>query len=175
MHAALDKYLLPSVEPLYEFAAGLAVGTQFSLKAAAASVPLALTAEPAQTCVDISNIGSKASPVVITLFSSTTKADLNDVAPRLIPNRQLISFTKVHTAPNQNQTLCMKISDKDVAMVDDVGASVAYAGKYTLTFFDGLSKVTLQATVLTTRTVATIPAVDNPQPPCCMGSDRSCC
>ena len=173
-----DKYLLPSVKPLYEFAAGQAVGTKFSLALSgteAASTPLVLTATPAHACVEVTNTGAKASPVVVTLFSSTTRADLKGAAPRLIPNRQMLAFAKEHTAPKQKQTLCMQISDKDVAMVDDAGAHVAYAGKYTLTFFDGENKLTRQATVAATRTVATVPPVDNPQPPCCMGSDRSCC
>ena len=160
--------------------------------------------------ITIVRVGSRPSPAVITLFSSTTRGDLGsqkatvdgfinerdlqretegdrdrdnaaagaqitDTAPRLIPNRQLIGFDKVHTTPQQKQTVCMDVRDADLAMVDDAGSHVAYAGKYTLTFFDGVSKVTLAATIPTTRTVATIPAVDNPQPPCCMGNQTSCC
>jgi hypothetical protein len=172
------KYLLPSVKPLYEFAAGLAF-TKFSLvvhPAAAAATPLVLTTAPAQVCVDVTNAGAKASPVVVTLFSSTSRAALTGAAPpRLIPNRQLVAFAKEHTAPGEKRTVCMEIAAKDVAMVDDAGSHIAYAGKYTLTFFDGDNKVNRPASVATTLTVATIPAVDNPQPPCCMGGDRSCC
>ena len=167
------KYLLPAVKPLYEFAAGLSY-SKFSL-ASAASTPLALGSAPVQACVTVTNSGAEPSPVVVTLFSSTTRADLTGASPRLIPNRQLIAFDKEHAAPSQKQTLCMEISDKDVAMVDDAGAHIAYAGKYTLTFFDGATKVTRQAVVATTRIVATIPAVDNPQPPCCMGDKTTCC
>ena len=164
------KYLKPSVKPLYEFASGQSF-TTFIMQAHD-ETPLKLGPAPTKACVAITNAGGRKSPVVITLFSSATRADL---APRLIPNRQLIAFEKVHTTPQQTQTVCMAVRDEDLAMVDDAGSHVAYAGQYTLTFFDGVSKATVAATIETKRTVATIPEVDNPQPPCCMGSQTSCC
>ena len=182
------KYLKPSVKPLYEFASGTSF-TTFVMQAHD-EAPLKLGQAPTMACVAITNTGRRKSPVVITLFSSTTRADLEssnamdrsvvtlestDTAPRLIPNRQLIAFEKVHTTPQQTQTVCMAVRDEDLAMVDDAGSHVAYAGQYTLTFFDGVSKATVKATIETKRTVATVPAVDNPQPPCCMGSQTSCC
>ena len=180
------KYLKPSVKPVFEFASGLSY-TSFQLQVHD-EVPLKLGAVPQKACVTISNTGSRKSPVVITLFSSTTRSDLQSsdalalvapestgTVPRLIPNRQLIAFEKLHTTPQQTQTVCVEVRDEDLAMVDDMGSHVAYAGNYTLTFFDGVSKATVAATIETTRKVATIPAVDNPQPPCCMGSQTSCC
>eukprot|EP01043_Picozoa_sp_COSAG02_P028760 COSAG02_NODE_1759_length_11042_cov_3.648725_8_plen_194_part_00 len=182
------KYLKPSVKPLFEFASGASY-TTFQMQAHD-ETPLKLGPAPKNVCVAITNTGSRKSPVVITLFSSTTRSELEssnamarsavahestDTAPRLIPNRQLIAFEKVHTTPQQTQTVCMELRDEDLAMVDDAGSHVAYAGQYTLTFFDGVSKATVAATIETKRTVATIPAVDNPQPPCCMGSQTSCC
>lgn len=188
------KYLQPSVKPLYEFASGLSY-TTFKLQIEQTN-PLVLGPSSTKACVAVSNTGGRPSPVVITLFSSTTRADLNaedanasvvsetthatsvddtDVGPRLLPNRQLIAFQKVHTTPQQTQTVCMQVRDEDLAMVDDNGSHIAYAGTYTLTFFDGVSKVKVSAVIRSTRTVATIPPVDNPQPPCCMGNNTSCC
>ena len=71
--------------------------------------------------------------------------------------------------------LCFDISDADVAFVDDAGAHIAYAGSYTLTFFDGSNKVSVNASVAKRRVISTLPPPDNPQPPCCSGADRSCC
>eukprot|EP01045_Picozoa_sp_COSAG04_P009092 COSAG04_NODE_518_length_13185_cov_3.605609_7_plen_385_part_00 len=167
------KYLLPSVKPLFEFASGLS-WTNFSLAAADAAEPLKLGASPVPACVSVTNIGTSASPVVITLFSATTRAKLKE-APRLLPNRQLLAFAKEHTTPGQKQSICLEISDKDVAMVDDAGSHIAYAGSYELTFFDGATKSSRPAVVAATRTVASIPPVDNPQPPCCSGAESSCC
>lgn len=185
------KYLIPSVKPLYEFASGRSY-TSFQLQVDP-TTQLRLGTTPKNACVTVTNIGSRSSPVVITLFSSITRDELDisnpmngsitaasnaeshGVAPHLIPNRQLVAFEKIHTTPQQKHDVCMDVRDADLAMVDDAGSHVAYAGKYTLTFFDGVSKATATATIPATRTVATIPAVDNPQPPCCMGNQRSCC
>ena len=60
-------------------------------------------------------------------------------------------------------------------MVDDAGSHIAYAGSYELMFFDGVTKSSRPAVVAATRTVASIPPVDNPQPPCCSGAETSCC
>ena len=216
------KYLQPSVQPLYEFGSGVSYttfqlqpdpGTALKLGPEPQKACVAVTNTGAYSiqyiwhrCTHTVHInctymcyiypvrvGTRPSPVVVTLFSSTTRGDLGSqkatagpintaasaqitgMEPRLIPNRQLIAFDKVHTTPQQKQTVCMDVRDADLAMVDDAGSHVAYAGRYTLTFFDGVSKVALVATIPTTRTVATIPAVDNPQPPCCMGSQTSCC
>eukprot|EP01050_Picozoa_sp_SAG11_P011534 SAG11_NODE_1228_length_5473_cov_3.015445_1_plen_115_part_00 len=114
----------------------------------------------------------------------------------MIPNRQLVGLDKLLTEPTQTVRICVSVTDADVAMVDDAGARIAYAGAhiayagahiayagahiayagaYSLTFFDGANKISVPASVATTRTVATIPPVDNPQPICCMGNERSCC
>ena len=173
-----NRYLLPSAKPLYEFAAGLSY-TTFKLAPSPAPADttgvLQLGPKPVQACIAVENIGGTASPVVLTLFSGTTRALLQPGRPELIPNRQLIGFTKVHTTVGQTRRVCMPVSDADVAMVDDAGARVAYVGAYNLTLFDGARKLLLAAEVAVRRTVATIPAPDNPQPPCCQGNRTTCC
>jgi hypothetical protein len=165
------KYLLPSIQPLYEFAAGLSF-TTFSLKPTA-TAPVVLSAAPTLVCVDVTNTGKRASPVVISLFSAPVKPP---AGLRLVPNRQLIAFDKALTSPGAAAVkMCFKIIDADLAMVDDAGSHIAFAGDYLLTFFDGATKVTSKATIASTNKVATIPPVDNPQPPCCQGAERSCC
>ena len=165
------KYLLPSIEPLYEFAAGLSF-TSFSLKPTASGATVALSSAPTPVCVDVTNTGKRASPVVVSLFSAPMKPP---AGLRLVPHRQLIGFEKVLTSPGTGLQVCLEISDADVAMVDEAGSHIAFEGDYVLTFFDGASKVTSKASILKRRTVATIPPVDNPQPPCCQGSVTSCC
>ena len=165
------KYLLPSIEPLYEFAAGLSF-TSFSLKPTASGATVALSSAPTPVCVDVTNTGKRASPVVVSLFSAPMKPP---AGLRLVPTRQLIGFEKVLTSPGTGLQVCLEISDADVAMVDEAGWRIAFEGDYVLTFFDGASKVTSKASILKRRTVATIPPVDNPQPPCCQGSVTSCC
>lgn len=122
----------------------------------------------------MANTGTLASPVVITLFSAATRAALED-PPALIPNRQLVGFSKVHTASGQSQQVCFQVSDADVAIVADDGARVAYAGGLTLSFFDGASTATVPAVVSVRRTISVLPPVDNPPPPCCSGANRTCC
>lgn len=172
------KYLAKSVSPLYEYGAGLSTYANFSMKLAvmqAPSTPIILSSTDSPVCVTITNTANQAAPVVVTAFSATTPAKLTSEKPRLLPNRQLVGFERVIALPRQASKLCFNISDADVAMVNDVGAHIAYAGRYELIFFDGHTKITTQASVAKTRTVATIPAVDNPQPRCCMGTDHSCC
>jgi hypothetical protein len=67
------------------------------------------------------------------------------------------------------------VTDSDVALVDDAGATTAYAGAYSLEFFDGVSKAYLNATVTMERQISVLPPVDNPTPRCCSGTIRSCC
>jgi hypothetical protein len=111
--------------------------------------------------------------MVVALFSAPSKPP---AGLRLVPNRQLIGFDKALTSPGTAAVkICFEISDADLAMVDDVGSHIAFEGDYVLTFFDGASKVMSKARIETTRTVAIIPPVDNPQPPCCQGSETSCC
>ena len=169
------KYLLPSVEPLYEFGAGLSWTCFDTRLPSSIHAPIMLTAVATEVCVDVTNAGSTSSPVTVTLFSSILRDDLSQAGPRVLPNRQLVGFTTAHTTPGQTQQLCLGVSDADVAMVDDAGAHIAYAGKYTLTFFDGKNKVTTHANVNTSRTVAAIPPANNPQPLCCQGDRSSCC
>jgi len=88
----------------------------------------------------------------------------------------LPAFDKVHVAAGATAKVCFAVTDADVASVDTwSGAHVAYAGSYKLGFGDGVSTAWLDAEVKTQRVVAEIPAVDNPQPLCCQGADRSCC
>ena len=169
------KYLLPSVQPLYEFGAGLS-WTSFNMRLPdSTQAPILLSAVTTEVCVHVANTGPSSSPVTVTLFSSFLRGDLSHGAPRLLPNRQLIGFASADVTRGQTAQLCLGIADADVAMVDDAGAHIAYAGNYTLTFFDGKSKVTTQASVKTSRTVALIPPVNNPDPPCCRGDQHSCC
>ena len=164
------KYLKPSIKPLYEFAAGLSF-TTFLLRPASSGV-VNVRSAPTTVCVNVTNTGKRSSPVVVSLFS----APITPPVGHVVPNRQLIAFGKAHTNPGgMAVNMCFDIADADLAMVDDSGSHIAFAGNYVLTFFDGATKVITKATIASTRTVSTIPAVDNPQPPCCQGTERSCC
>ena len=170
------KYLRKDVEPLYEFGAGLAY-TTFELAAAPtttmAAGPIALGPSPSEVCVSVANTGRTGSPVVAMLFA--VPVTLSD-GPALVPNRKLIKFDKVAVAAGATAKVCFGVADSDVALVDDwTGATIAYAGQYDLVFFDGASNLTVPASVADRRTVGTVPAVDNPTPPCCSGTVRSCC
>ena len=156
------KYLDPSITPLYEFGAGLSY-TTFALAAPApAPQPLALGPAPGSVCATATNTGARASQVVLLLFAVPGKLVS---PPRLVPNRKLVTFAKVPLQPQQSQQVCFPVADADVALVDDAGSSIAYAGTYTLVFFDGVSKVGVAAVVATQRTIATVPPVDNPPVP----------
>ena len=151
------------------------VKSSFSLKLSETppAAAVALSSVPTSVCVDVANTGKRASPMVVALFSAPSKPP---AGLRLVPNRQLIGFDKALTSPGTAAVkICFEISDADLAMVDDVGSHIAFEGDYVLTFFDGASKVMSKARIETTRTVAIIPPVDNPQPPCCQGSETSCC
>jgi hypothetical protein len=170
------KYLLPSVVPLYEFGAGLPLGTSFGLAVSAGleSSLLALSMVAVQACVDVTNTGARESPVVVTVFAQTTHAEL-EAGPALLPNRRLIAFDKQHVNPGQRVSMCFPITDEDLALVDGAGSHVSYAGNYSLIFFDGINEVSRPATVQSTRVIATLPPVNNPQPPCCEGEQTTCC
>lgn len=71
--------------------------------------------------------------------------------------------------------MCFNLTDSDLALVDSGGTTTSYAGSYSLVFFDGVSKASMTATIATNRVISTLPPVDNPTPPCCSGSNRSCC
>jgi len=159
---------------LFEFGAGLSY-TTFQLAMIPTAGPVALSPRSTSVCVESTNVGSRASPVVVTAFASADRADLES-PPRILPLRKLVGWQKSLTEPNAGSAhLCFDLSDTDVAFVDDAGAHIAYAGSYTLTFFDGATKVSVGAFVAARRVISTLPPPDNPQPPCCSSSIRTCC
>jgi hypothetical protein len=159
------KYLHADVTPLYEFGAGLSY-TTFRLSVANATAgagadggavehapvgapPVAggnggaVSIGPNATtvCVTITNTGAATSAAVITLFAVPIKLV---APPPLVPNRKLLDFVKkVVPGAGVPTDVCFSVVDTDLALVDEAGTTSAYAGEYTLVFFDGLSKVTV--------------------------------
>jgi beta-glucosidase len=62
------KYLLPSVQPLFEFGAGLSY-TTFALTAPPPPTPVSLGPSPSSVCANMKNTGAVASQVVVMLFA----------------------------------------------------------------------------------------------------------
>jgi len=164
------KYLLPTVEPLYEFGAGLSY-TTFTVTPTTSGT-VALTAAATEVCATISNSGGVDSSVVVTLFAVPKTLR---TPPRLVPNRKLVDFDKLNVAMGGTTKVCFNVTDADLALVDDNGATAAYTGAYDLLFFDGVNKATVAASVAADRVIATVPPVDNPTPPCCNGTVHTCC
>lgn len=81
--------------PLYEFGAGLSY-TSFEMASTAATV--ALDASGAQVCVDVTNSGATASPVVITVFAVPNKLG---APPTIVPNRKLVAFDRTQLSPKE--------------------------------------------------------------------------
>eukprot|EP01079_Euglenida_sp_SAG-EU17-18_P003009 gene3009-84_t len=124
--------------PLWPFGFGLSY-TSFTLDFESPS-----TSSPTQTVhVKVANTGSTSGQETVMAFFSP----LFQRGPTPVPRRQLFQFKKVELHPGQSSSVSFNVSPDQLTLVNDDGTRGNPAGKYMLTFTNGVD-VSLNTTIV---------------------------
>ena len=154
------RYLNESVSPpLWRFGFGFSY-TTFSLQFASAqgySCSLDLTRGSVATiAARVTNIGARAGANVLLMFAS-----FQGTLPRgfsVTPREWMVGFNRTQEIePNGSAQIALRISDRDLIIVDNQGSEIVLAGSYLLRIDDGTSTLQCTARVATQFTVSTLP------------------
>lgn len=108
------------------------------LQTASQALPLATHS------ANVSSLGDRPSSAVIMAFfkpPSTVTPPPGFQPPRVLPKRQLFAFDKTGVPSSSSTRVCFTVSDADLALVDDQGNRIQYAGTYRIILSDGTSEV----------------------------------